>query len=394
MIRKPSARAALLACAGFASLGLIAGASPAAAKTKTATTTVCTPAGVPVPTDRDTYTTVPFSLGKLPKGATILDVNPQLRISQQQVYMNVLVASPGGRMALLGNGDSQASGGGDDWGTGPACGGTPTTFDDQATTTFFDSSAPFAGTFQPLSPLSNLNGGQAAGTWKFFIDDLGNTATRPATVDSVGATVVYRYKVKKKKKKSKKSVAGVSKKKKLGPLRTGSTDTCVNANLPVNNGPNDPPTSDRASLGAVPIATAKLPEGATVTDVDARVRMTHTYEGDLEFYLASPAGVIVPLWIGDNQSGDDFGTGPTDCTGTPTVFDDESATAVLDGTSPYAGSFRPIAPLSAIDGSAAGGVWTLYVEDHYTGDRGVLHSAGLKIDYSYRGKVKHKKHKK
>jgi subtilisin-like proprotein convertase family protein len=393
MIRKTSARAALLACAGFASLGLIAGASPAAAKTKTATTTVCTPTSAAISTDKDTYTTIPLSLGKLPKGATILDVNPQVRISQQQVYMNVLVASPAGRMALLGNGDSEGDGGGPDWGTGPACGGTPTTFDDQATTTFFGSDAPFAGTFQPLSPLSNLNGGPAAGTWKFFVDDLGNEPTRPATVDSVGATVVYRYKVKKKK-NSKKSVAGVSKKKKLGPLKSGSTDTCVNANLPVNNGPNNPPGGDRATFGAVPITTAKLPAGATVTDVDARVRMTHTYEGDLEFYLASPAGVVVPLWIGDNQSQDDFGSGATDCTGTPTVFDDESATAALDGTAPLAGSFRPIAPLSAFDRSLAGGVWTLYVEDHYTGDNGVLHSAGLKIDYSYRAKVKHKKHGK
>ena len=34
MIKKRSARAALLACAGLASLGLIAGAAPAAAKTK------------------------------------------------------------------------------------------------------------------------------------------------------------------------------------------------------------------------------------------------------------------------------------------------------------------------------------------------------------------------
>jgi subtilisin-like proprotein convertase family protein len=396
MITKQSFRAALLACAGFAALGLVAGASPAAAKTKTATTTVCTPVSVAVPTDAHSHATVPFSLGKLPKGATILDVNPQIRITQQRAYMNVLVASPAGRMALLGNGDSQAATTTDDWGTGPACAGTPTTFDDQASTTFFNSSPPNAGTFSPLSPLSNLNGGPAAGTWRFFVDDLNNNPARPATVNSVGATVVYQYRVKKKKKKSKKSAAEISKKKKqkLGPPRFGSTDSCVNANLVVNNGPNDPPTSDRATLGAVPIATANLPRGATVTDVDARVRMTHTFEGDVEFYLASPTGVIVPLWIGNNEDGDDFGTGAPDCTGTPTVFDDEAGTSILDGTSPYAGSFKPITPLSALDGSLAGGTWTLYVEDHYTGDRGVLHSAGLKIDYSYRGKVKQKKHKK
>jgi subtilisin-like proprotein convertase family protein len=380
--------------AALAATALI-GPAAAVAKTKTATVTTCTPVSVAVPTDKYSLATVPFSIGKLPKGATILDVNPQIRISQQPVYMNVLIASPTGGMALLGNGDShesQAPDNANDWGTGPACAGTPTTFDDQATTTFFGSFPPFAGTFQPLSPLSKLNGGPAAGTWQFFITDLGNDPAQPAIVNAVGATVVYRYKVKKKKKKSKKS-AEISMKKKLGKLKFGSADSCINSNLTVNNGPNDPPTSDRATLGAVPIATTTIPRRATVTDVDARVRLTHTYEGDIEFYLVSPTGVIVPLWIGEDQSDDDFGSGSTDCTGVPTVFDDEAGTPILAGTSPYAGAFRPFFPLSRFDGTAAAGTWALYVEDHYTGDRGVLHSVGLKVDYSFRAVKKHKKKK-
>jgi subtilisin-like proprotein convertase family protein len=378
---KRSATGALVACASFAVFA-IAGTSPAVAKTKTATKTVCTPVNVGVPTDPHTTVSIPFSLGKLPKGATIVHVSPQLRITQQQAYVNALVASPAGRMALLGNGDSQ-SGNGDDWGTGPACAGTPTTFDDQASTPFFHSSAPFAGTFRPLSPLSELNGGPAAGTWRFFVDDLGGTASRPITVNSVGAIVVYRYKVKKKKKKSKKSAAAKA------AIRTGTFDTCVNSNLAVTNGPGD----DTATLGGVPIATGKLPRRARITDVDARIRMSHTYEGDLEFYLASPSGAIDPLWIGRNESNNDFGDGSTDCNGNPTVFDDEAATSILDGTSPYAGSFRPLYPLSSLDGGFAAGTWTLYVEDHYTEDQGVLHSVGLKVDYQYRVKKK-KKHKK
>jgi subtilisin-like proprotein convertase family protein len=401
MIRKQLIRGSLLACAGFATLGLLAGPSSAAAKskgktkTKTATATVCTPVSVGVPTNKYSHVEVPFTLGTLPKGATIVDVNPQIRVSQQGVYMNTLIASPSGHLALLGNGDAQGTNAPDpdnDWGTGPACAGTPTTFDDTAPATFVGAKPPFAGAFQPLSPLANLNGGPAAGTWRFLLDDLGNDASAPATVNSVGATVVYRYKVKKKKKKSKKSAA-ISKKKKqkLGPPRPGSFDTCVNAQLPVNNGPNDPPTSDRATLGMVPVAAATIPENATITDVDARVRVTHTYEGDLEFYLASPTGVIVQLWNGNDQSGDDFGSGAPDCTGTFTVFDDEAPTPVLDCTSPLNGSFRPLFPLLALDGTGASGTWTLYVEDHYTGDRGVLHGVGLKIDYTYRPVKKSKK---
>ena len=47
-------------------------------------------------------------------------------------------------------------------------------------------------------------------------------------------------------------------------------------------------------------------------------------------------------------------------------------------------TIKPLFPLSALDGTGASGTWTLYVEDHYTGDRGVLHGVGLKIDYTYR----------
>src|SRR5689334_22869961 len=142
MRNKRSARAALLACAGLAAFAMSAGASPAIAKTKTATRTVCSPVNVAVPTDQHTTLSIPFSLGKLPKKARIVHVSPQLRITQQDVYVNALVASPAGRMALLGNGDSQGSGSGNDWGTGPACAGTPTTFDDQASTPFFHSNPP------------------------------------------------------------------------------------------------------------------------------------------------------------------------------------------------------------------------------------------------------------
>ena len=294
-------------------------------------------------------------------------------------------------MALLANGDSN-SGSGDDFGTGPGCGGQLTTFDDEAAATFFGAAPPFAGSFQPLSSLAGLDGGPAAGNFTFIFEDLDDSAGTSAIVDAVGATVTYRYKVRKKKPKPKKSGAAAAKKVKR-VTRTGSKDVCVTPSLVVNNGPNDPPTSDRATLGAVAIATGALPRGAVVTDVDARVRMTHTYEGDIDFFLVSPTGGIVPLWNGSGESEDDFGSGATDCTGAFTVFDDEAGSPILGGTSPFAGSFTPLGPLAALDRRLAGGSWTLYVVDHYTGDRGVLHSAGLNIDYSYRVIKKPKKKK-
>ena len=49
-------------------------------------------------------------------------------------------------------------------------------------------------------------------------------------------------------------------------------------------------------------------------------------------------------------SGDNF---------TNTVFDDEAATAISPASRPFTGSFRPFQPLSAFDGQAIAGTWTL-----------------------------------
>lgn len=378
-----------------AALALAALASPAAARTKTKTVARCVPSGVTLAETERSFSTLTLSLGKLPKGAAIVDVNPAVRITQNDAYTQVLFASPGGKLSMLANGDSHTSTG-DDFGTGPGCSGELASFDDEAATPFAGSTGPFVGGRQPLSPLAALDGGSAAGNFRFFISDMDPSAGTVGVVDAVGATVTYRYKVKKKKKKEqgRKSAASVSAKKGKKVNRTGSKDVCLNTALPVNNGPNDPPTSDRGTLGAVPLATGKIPQDAKVTDVDARVRLTHTYEGDIEFWLSSPNGTLTPLWIGANESESDFGSGAADCTGTPTAFDDEAATSIIGAPAPLAGVFKPILPLSGFDKGPAGGTWTLYVADHWTGDLGVLNAVGLNIDYRYRVVKKAKKKKK
>jgi len=117
-----------------------------------------------------------------------------------------------------------------------------------------------------------------------------------------------------------------------------------------------------------------VPDAGQVTDVDVRVRLVHPRDGDLTIVLAGPDGTAVELSSENGGSGDDYGTGNYDCSGTFTVFDDESQTSITGAAAPFAGSLRPEQALAAFDGKEAQGNWTLRVEDGAgPGDAGVLY---------------------
>jgi len=46
---------------------------------------------------------------------------------------------------------------------------------------------------------------------------------------------------------------------------------------------------------------------------------------------------------------------------------------------PFTGNFRPDHPLSALNGVASGGTWTLHLVDASAGDVGTLEAWGLEI---------------
>jgi subtilisin-like proprotein convertase family protein len=116
-----------------------------------------------------------------------------------------------------------------------------------------------------------------------------------------------------------------------------------------------------------------------IRDVNVSVRVTHSYDRDLELWLMSPNRTIVKLALRRGGVGDNYGQGPPDCTGTHTVFDDQAATAIGEAAAPFAGPFRPDQPLSALNGSQGKGTWSLFVVDSATPDTGMLHCWGLTI---------------
>ena len=73
------------------------------------------------------------------------------------------------------------------------------------------------------------------------------------------------------------------------------------------------------------------------------------------------------------------------CTGgsndnfTNTVFDDDAAESILDGTAPYSGSFRPVGDLSLLEGESVNGTWTLEVYDQARRQTGTLESWTLTV---------------
>lgn len=122
-----------------------------------------------------------------------------------------------------------------------------------------------------------------------------------------------------------------------------------------------------------------VPQTGRVGDVNVKVRLNHTFDGDLVLSLVAPDGTVVALSNNNGGAGDNYGSGANDCSGTFTVFDDQAATAIGAGTAPFAGSFRPNAALSAMRGKQMNGMWKLRVADVADLDTGTVGCAQVEI---------------
>lgn len=119
----------------------------------------------------------------------------------------------------------------------------------------------------------------------------------------------------------------------------------------------------------VPIdVDASGPVGTAVVSV----RLNHTFDGELAISLVAPDGTTVALSRHRGSSGDNFGTGPNDCSGTPTSFADFSSIPIAAGTAPFSGTFHPDSLLDAVAGHEMHGRWKLLVTDTDAGDTGVI----------------------
>ncbi|MBX3404765.1 MAG: S8 family serine peptidase [Phycisphaeraceae bacterium] len=110
-------------------------------------------------------------------------------------------------------------------------------------------------------------------------------------------------------------------------------------------------------------STIFIPDGRTITDVDVRMNILHTYVGDLRITLIGPQGQSVLLVNRRGGPGQNF---------TGTIFDSQAGTAITLGFAPFTGRFRPEQTLATLNNSTAQGTWTLRIEDLRAGDAGTL----------------------
>jgi subtilisin-like proprotein convertase family protein len=140
----------------------------------------------------------------------------------------------------------------------------------------------------------------------------------------------------------------------------------------VTSGPIGAPIADHA-LNVYPL---KAKGKGKVKRLTVGVRISHAYDSDLDLYLVSPRAKFVQLSTDNGRTGNDYGGGATDCTGTFTVFDDAAVTAINAGppaaVPPFAGSFKPQQPLSAVKGVRTRGTWQLVVSDDDASVAGTL----------------------
>ncbi len=102
------------------------------------------------------------------------------------------------------------------------------------------------------------------------------------------------------------------------------------------------------------------------------VRLNHAYDSDLEMYLVSPLGTVVPLSIQHGGDGDNYGSGANSCAGTKTLFTDLAATSISQGSPPFAGQFKPDSPIASALGEPSDGRWRLAFRDIAAPDFGTI----------------------
>jgi subtilisin-like proprotein convertase family protein len=131
------------------------------------------------------------------------------------------------------------------------------------------------------------------------------------------------------------------------------------------------------------VATVEIPltvsDTGAVGDVNVRIRLNHTFDGDLNISLVGPDGTTIDLSSGNGGGGDNYGAGANDCSGQPTIFDDSAAASITGGTSPFAGTFKPEQALSAFNGKPSAGTWKLRIADTASLDVGTLFCFQLEI---------------
>lgn len=118
------------------------------------------------------------------------------------------------------------------------------------------------------------------------------------------------------------------------------------------------------------LSVTGIPNHHVVSDVNATLWLSHTWDSDLVITLIAPGGMRVPLVSRQGGEGDDF---------VNTTLDDQASLAIGQGAAPFTGSFQPESTLDVLNGRDPNGTWTLEINDTAPDDEGTLTNWSLTI---------------
>lgn len=143
----------------------------------------------------------------------------------------------------------------------------------------------------------------------------------------------------------------------------------TNCNTYSNSTPLSIPDGTAANTpGPVVSNTITVPTSGTISDVNVSLNVSHTYPNDLVIAINNPGNVTqVPVWNRACAGNDNFNVVLND--GSPAF------TCVANMT----GTFAPSSPLSAFNGGASNGTWTLLTADYWNDDTGTVNSWSIEV---------------
>jgi len=165
----------------------------------------------------------------------------------------------------------------------------------------------------------------------------------------------------------------------VAPNRFGGVGSnCLSLRTYTSTNPTSIPDSGASAPNII-----NVPDSYSIQDANVRVKIQHTFRGDINICLQSPGGgPNIQLTAGTSC------TSGGDCNGEDNynaIFDDEGAVIVcasvnLADITATPDSVIPSQALNALDGLTANGSWTLNVFDDAGGDSGTLLEWALILD--------------
>ncbi len=326
--------------------------------------------GLPIPTAGtggsgtiDDFTTSTITIDA--PGVVIRDLNVNMTLLHTfDSDLVITLIAPDGRRIVL----ADEEGNGEDF--------INTTFDDDAAAAIFAGSSPFTGSFQPenvgFAGLDSLAGMPLSGIWTLEIEDIAGgdigTLESWSLIEGAGGGSLGLN--------STVSAVNVTFDRDMDPTSfTNAQIQRIVGPIGLINGPHRYNNLDinrvtPASAAQKLLSPIAISDDYTIGDMDIRLFITHGRSSDLVVTLIAPDGTRVPLVV----------NAPATVTPSPnfmnTLLDDAAPSSITTGSAPYNRviGYRPVSPLSALNGKNIKGTWQLEVVDNASGVTGTLNA--------------------